>query len=379
MAAAKYAFVVLAALSAAVHAQDTVIIPDVVELSGAGAVSGTNWKSGVTLAAEEINAKNGILGRKVAITHYDTQSNPGTSRGQIQKALDTSPYVILGPIFSGSVKVNMMLAQAARVPQFTGAEAAEITQMGNPYIFRTSFGQQAAMPRVAVYLRQVVKATKVAMIWVNNDFGKGGHDAFIKAAAPRGIKLVADISTESGQPDFAADVVKIKGSGADAIFVYENEEEAARLLKELRKQGVTIPIIGDTNLLSAKVLELAGPAAEGVSGFVGLSSDVPVKAVQDFREKFIKRFGSTPDHNAIKGYTALYTIKYVTEKIGSFDREKFTKAMHGMTIRPEDAPGVLLETQWDNNGDIDRVGFLGTVAHGKTVIDTTLPNIGAAK
>ncbi|HEX4328533.1 MAG TPA: ABC transporter substrate-binding protein, partial [Burkholderiales bacterium] len=132
--------------AATVQAQQTVNIPDVIELSGAGAVSGTNWKDGVTLAVDEINAKGGILGRKIVTTHSDTQSNPGISRALVQKALDSDPYVLLGPVFSGSVKVNMVLAQQAEVPQFTGAEAADITQLGNPYIFRTSFGQQSSMP-----------------------------------------------------------------------------------------------------------------------------------------------------------------------------------------------------------------------------------------
>ena len=130
----------LVATAGAAHAQQTVNMPIVIELSGAGAVSGTNFRDGAVLAIDEINAKGGILGRKISAPQSDTQSNPGVSRAQVQKAIDSNPYVILGPVFSGSVKVNMILAQQAEVPQFTGGEAADITQMGNPYIFRTSFG-----------------------------------------------------------------------------------------------------------------------------------------------------------------------------------------------------------------------------------------------
>ena len=211
----------------AAHAQQTVNIPNVIELSGAGAVSGTNFRDGSILAIDEINAKGGILGRKIVSPVTDTQSNPGVSRAQVQKAIDSEPYAILGPVFSGSVKVNMALAQKAEIPQFTGAEAADITQMGNPYIFRTSFGQQMSMPKIANYVRDGVKAKTVAVVWVNNDFGKGGRDSFVKEMAARNIKVAADISTESGQVDFAADVVKVKAANADCIFVYTNEEESA--------------------------------------------------------------------------------------------------------------------------------------------------------
>lgn len=358
------------------QAQQTVNIPDVIELSGAGAVSGTNWKDGVTLAVDEINAKGGILGRKIVTTHTDTQSNPGISRALVQKALDSDPYVLLGPVFSGSVKVNMVLAQQAEVPQFTGAEAADITQLGNPYIFRTSFGQQVSMPKIANYVRDGIKAKSVAVVWVNNDFGKGGRDSFVKEMNARGIKITADVSTESGQVDFAADVVKVKNAGADCIFVYTNEEESARFLREAKKQGIKVPLLGETTLLGQKVIDLAGDAANGARGHVGLSVDVPVPAIQEFKEKFSKRFGYVPDHNGIKGYTAVYAIKYVTTKIGKFDRKLFAKTMHGLTITPAMEPGILIETSWDDKGDIDRVSFLAEVVNGKQKITQTLPKLG---
>jgi branched-chain amino acid transport system substrate-binding protein len=365
------------ALGVGQAAADDVKFANIGELSGAGAVSSTNWRDGAILAIEEINAKGGILGRRIVLTNYDDQTNPGLARAQMQKAIDEDPYVILGPIFSGMVKVSMMLAEQAQIPQFIGGEAADLTQLGNAYLFRTSYGQQASMPKIANYIRDVVKAKSVVLVWVNNDFGKGGRDNFSKEMAARGIKIAADISTESGQTDFAADVVKAKGAKADAIFVYTNEEESARFLREVRKQGVTLPLIGETTLVSQKVIELAGDAANGIRGHVGLSADIPVPAVQEFKAKFQKRFGYVPDHNGIKGYTAVYAIRFVTEKkLGKFDRKALAAAMHGLTISPEEEPGILLETTWDEKGDIDRISFLAEVADGKQRITETLPKLG---
>jgi branched-chain amino acid transport system substrate-binding protein len=360
----------------AAHAQGTVNMPIVIELSGAGAVSGTNFRDGAVLAIDEINARGGILGRKISAPQSDTQSNPGVSRAQVQKAIDSNPYVILGPVFSGSVKVNMVLAQRAEVPQITGAEAADITQMGNPYIFRTSFGQQMSMPKIANYVRDGLKAKTVAVLWVNNDFGKGGRDTFVKEMAARSIKVVADVSTESGQVDFAADVVKVKSANADAIFVYTNEEESARFLREARKQGVKTPLIGETTLLGQKVIELAGDAANGVRGHVGLTVDAPVASVLAFRERFFKRYNYLPDHNGLKGYTGVYAVKHATEKIGKFDRKLLAKTMHGLTIKPEQEPGILMEATWDDNGDIDRISFLAEVIDGKQKVVQILPKLG---
>ena len=362
-----------------VQAQSTVYIPDVVELSGPGAVSGTNWRDGATLAIDEINKSGGILGRKIETEHLDTQSNPGVSRAQIQKVLDRDPYVVLGPIFSGSVKVNMALTQQAEVPQIVGAEAADITMQGNPWVFRTAFGQQFSMPKIANYLHDAMKVKSVALVWVSNDFGKGGRDSFVKEMKARGIDVVMDLSTEQGQVDFGADVIKLKSVKADAVFVYCNEEESARFLIEAKRQGLATPLLGETTLLSQKVVDIAGAAANGVRGHVGLSADAPIPAIQEFSGKFNQRYGYRPDHNGIKGYTAVYLVKYVTEKIGKFDRKAFGATMKGLTLTPETAPGILMEATWDQNGDIDRASFLAEIVDGKQKIVETLPKLKPSK
>ena len=347
------------------------------EISGSIAVSGGNFRDGIILAVEEINAKGGILKQRIALTPYDTQTNPGVARSQMQKAIDGDPYVILGPIFSGNVKVTLQMVQQAEIPQFIGGEAAELTTLGSPYLFRTSFGQQIGMPKIANYIRDELKAKTIALIWVNNDFGKGGRDRLIKELTARNIKLAADVSSESGQVDFAADVVKLKAANADAVFVYSNEEECARIMREARKQGLKGPFVGDTTLLSQKTIELAADAANGVVGHVGLTADAPIPAVTEFATRFQKRFNYKPDHNGIKGYTAVYAVKYVTEKkLGKFDRKAFAKTMHGLTITPQDEPGILMETTWDEVGEIDRISFLAEVVNGKQRISKVLPKLG---
>jgi branched-chain amino acid transport system substrate-binding protein len=357
-------------------AQAQVKVAYVGEISGSIAVSGGNFRDGVILAIEEINAKGGILEQRVELALYDTQTNPGVARAQMQKAIDGDPYVVMGPIFSGNVKVTMQMLRQVEIPHFIGGEAAELVTLGDAYLFRTSFGQQIGMPKIANFIRDELKAKTLSLIWVNNDFGKGGRDRLIKELTARDIKLAADVSTESGQVDFAADVVKLKAASADVVFVYSNEEECARIMREAKKQGLKGPFVGDTTLLSQKTIELAGDAANGVMGHVGLTADAPLKEVQDFKARFQKRFNYIPDHNGLKGYTGVYAVKYVTEKIGKFDRKELAKMMHGLTISPKDEPGILIETSWDNTGEIDRISFLAEAIDGKQKITKILPRIG---
>jgi len=355
--------------------QGSVTIVGLMELSGTGATAGTNFDNGVKLAVKEINAAGGILGRKIEYTTMDTQSAPQTAKALAQKAVDQSAYVVMGPVFSGSFIVSMAETKRAEIPNFTGGEAANITQQGNPYVFRTSFTQSTAMPKLARYIKDTVKAKSVAMIWVNNDFGKGGRDSMAKALEAQGIKVAADISTDPGQVDFSAAVLKAKQSNADALFVYTNEEESARALRELKKQGYDKPIIGETTLTGQKVIELAGDAANGAVAHVGLTVDAPQPAIKAFDEKFQKEYKYKSDHNGMKGYSGMYVVKAITEKIGKFDGKAFAKAMHGATIRVKDVPGVLLDVHFDDNGDLDRESFLVKVVGGKQVVTATLPPV----
>jgi branched-chain amino acid transport system substrate-binding protein len=370
--------VLAGALNSAAFAQSgaPLKLTNVGELSGAGATVGTNFKNGVDLAVAEINAKGGILGRKIEVTHADTQSNPGLARAQVQKALDANPYVLLGPGYSGSVKVTSALAKQAEIPQIMGGEAAELTQAGNAYLFRTSFGQQSSMPKVARYIADELKAKSVAVVWVNNDFGKGGRDSINKEFAKRGVKVVADLSTEAGQADFAADVAKVKAANAEAVFVYLNEEESARILKEFHRQSVQAALVGETTLTGQKVIELAGEAANGARGHVGLTTDAPVPAIQEFRDRFVKRYNYVPDHNGIKGYLAVYVIKAATEKMGKVDSKELARTLHGMTITPQQEPGILMEVTYDAHGDLDRQSFMTEVVDGKQVVKQVLPKLG---
>ena len=357
--------------------QSTIKIAGLYELSGAGASAGTNFKNGVELAVKEINAAGGILGKKIEHTISDTQTNPGVAKGLAVKAIDDEAFAVFGPVFSGSIMVSMAETQRAEVPNFTGGEAAAITQKGNPYIFRTSFTQTTAMPKVARYIAQGLKAKNVAVLFVNNDFGKGGRDAITKALEAQGVKVVADISTDSGQVDFSAPVLKAKAANADALFVYTNEEESARALRELRKQGYNKPIVGETTLTGQKVIELAGDAANGAIAHVGLTIDAPNPLMLKFKAKFYQDYKYFSDHNGIKGYTGVYVMKAAIEKAGKLDRKAVANALHGLKISAAKNPGVIMDVSVDNNGDLDRESFMVEVKDGKQIVKETLPALGA--
>lgn len=360
------------ALSASVASAE-LKIGAIVELSGPGAAAGVNFRDGVKMAFEEINAADGILKEKVALSEYDSQTDPQVSRAMVQKAIDDGVYFIAGTVFSSSTVVNMLVAKQAGIPQLTGSEAPSITNMNNPYIFRTAFGSQKGIPKMVKYMAEEMGVKKVAIVWANTEFGKGGHESFLIEAKNYGFEIVADIPTEQAQTDFSADVLKAKNSGADALFVYVTEEESARFLREAHKQSIGLPMVGETTLIGHKVIELAGEAANGAMGHVGLTPDANIPALTEMVDKFKAKFNYTPDHNAIKGYTAGYTIKCVTELVGEANSEKIAEKMHGLTLKAADCPGVLMDVSWDETGEMSRESFFVEVKDGKQVVKAVLP------
>lgn len=378
----RFALKLIAACALAISAstgfaQDVIKIANIVELSGGGATAGTNFKNGVELAVKEINASGGILGKKIQTSTADTQSNPGVAKGLTQKAIDDNVFAIFGPVFSGSIMVSMAESRRAEVPNFTGGEAASITEQGNPYVFRTSFTQATAMPKVARYITNQAKLKTIAIVYVNNDFGKGGLDMIRRALLNSSTKVVAEISTEPGQIDFSAAVLRAKQSNAEGMFAYSNEEESARLLRELKKQGWNRPVIGETTLTGQKVIELAGDAANGAIAHVGLTVDAPLPAIRAFKAKFEQEYKYVSDHNGMKGYSGVYILKAAIEKVGKLDRKAVAAALHTLKVKAVDQPGVLMDVSFDSKGDLDRDSFMVQVKNGKQEVIATLAPLGA--
>ena len=366
-------FALLAGTCAA-FGQETIKIANIVELSGGGASPGTYFRDGIELAVKEINAAGGILGKKIVTTTADTQTNPGVAKGLTQKAVDDNVFAIFGPVYSGSIMVSMAESRRAEIPNWTGGEASAITAQGNPYVFRTAFGQSFSFPKIAKYINTKFKT--ISVVYQNNDFGKGGRDAIFKNLEGTSTKIVTDISTDPGQVDFSAAVLRAKQANADAVFVYVTEEESARILREFRKQGWNKPIIGETTLTGQKVIELAGEAANGAFAHVGLTVDAPIPEMLAFKAKFYQAYKYIPDHNGIKGYMGVYSLKAAIDKVGKLDRKAVAQAMKGLTISAKKYPGIIMDVTFDANGDLDRESFLVEVKDGRQVVVATLPPLG---
>jgi branched-chain amino acid transport system substrate-binding protein len=378
---AGIAAVAAAGLPALAPAAEPLRIAVVAELSGSGSAAGASFQRGVELAVRHVNEEGGVLGRPLQATVADTRSDPATAAVQVQQAVKDEHFAVFGPVYSASVLSSMAHTRGPEVPHFIGGEAMAITRQGHPSVFRTSFTQAIAMPKLAVYLAERTTLRRVALIYVDNEFGRGGYDALKLAMSTGRAELALAVPTKQGQANFAQAVSEVKASGADAVIVYCHEEESAHALRELRKQGWRKPVYGESTLVSQKVIDLAGPAAEGVIAHVGLTADAPIPAIQRFRERYRLAFQVEPDHNSMKGYAGVHVMKIALERAGSIDRAALVQAMKGLRVNAARYPGALMYTEYDRKGDLDRMSFLMEVRQDRQAVVDYLPPLanGAAQ
>ena len=364
----------MASLMGAAHAAEPIKLAGVLELTGSGATPGKSFMEGVELAVKEVNATGGILGSKLEFETKDTASQGFNARKLTREAVDAGAFAVMGPVTSGSIMLSQVESKKAEVPNFTGGESALVTKQSNPYIFRTAFGQDFAMPKVANYMSKEMKLKKVGVVFANNEYGRNGRDAFSKSFQEKGGAVSFDIGVDSGEKaDYASVVAKAKAADIEALFVYLNEDESIGLVNALKKDGFNKPLVGETNLTAVPVIEKVGAAMNGAIAHVGITAEAQNPTMKAFRAKFEKEFKATPDHNAVKGYTAVYMLKAGIEKAGKIDRKEAAKALHGMKISAAQYPGVIFDVKIDNNGDIvERESFIVEAKNGKQVIKAVL-------
>lgn len=340
----------------------------VCELTGVGARVGTRFENGILLAVEEINAAGGILGRRVETFTLDTKTEPPVSVAAMKKAIAQKPFAVLGTVYSSSTIVNMPLLQKAGIPQIVGSEASNITWQGNPNVFRTSYSTYLAVKKLARYVVEGFKCKKLAVMYANDTFGKSGRDGILEHTEGQ-VELVADIATEVGQIDFTGELARLKASGADTLYIQMHEEEAARMVMQLKESGLKINLA----TYGTDTTHVAHLAKEAADGLVGIDLPPEAPPIAPLNKRYMAKYGEPADAEAVKGYVGMYVIKAIVKEIGEFNQQKFRDTLHNHTICAKDEPGVLYDIHYDEKGDIDRDSFLVRVVGGEVKVTKTLP------
>lgn len=335
LAARAAAFAALAigaaALSSAAETPSApILIGHYGSLTGSEATFGQSTSRGIQLAIKEFNAAGGLKGRPVELKEYDTAGTPMQAGTAVTRLVtEDEVSAVLGEVASSLSLAGGPVCQKHRVPMITPSSTnPRVTKVGD-MIFRVCFMDDFQGYVMAKFARENLKAAKVACLYDKSQaYSSGLKDDFKKAFTAMGGEIVAEESYNKGDPDFSAQLTKIRGLKPDAIYVPGYYTEVGNIAIQSRKLGLNVPLMGGDGWDSEELPKTAGSAIEGCYYSNHYAPDQPTAEVKEFVKKYRDEFGgATPDGLAALGYDAAKLLFDAMGRAKSLGGEDLRKAI----------------------------------------------------
>jgi branched-chain amino acid transport system substrate-binding protein len=310
-------------------------------LTGAFAASGTYVVNGAKIAADEINAKGGVLGKKIELVIEDNKSNP-TEAAAVAEKLITGDKT---PVMMGAWGSSLTLAVMPKLMEYETpmvvetSSSGKITTSGNPYIFRIS--PPSAVEAVAFKnIVDKLELKKVDFLVINNDWGRGTAEDFGKMFKEKGITVGLVETMDQGAQDMSAQLAKIKGTDAETIIVTTAVDQLTLIFKQAAALGMKKRIIttgGSQN--PDQIIAQAGAAANGTMHLTTFLPWFPEKtpnpeATSYFISEWKKRgFDFAGCTESFRGYDGIRTAAAAIEKAGKAEPAAIKAAMWDIKVK----------------------------------------------
>jgi branched-chain amino acid transport system substrate-binding protein len=262
---ALFVALTVAALAAPAPAQDAVKVGVIQPLSGSVAASGNYVRMGAEIGRDWINAKGGVLGRKVELLIEDNKSDPKEAATAAEKLIvrDKVP-VIVGAWGSSMTLAAMPKLEEYGVPMIVETSSASIiTKRGNPWIFRISPPSEMEALGLEKYVKDL-GIKQADFLAVNTDWGRGAVGAFGDLLKRSGAQVGTAEFMEQAATDMNAQITKVKAGGGDTLFLTTSVEQITLVLKQAQEQRLVRKVITTGGSSSpSQLIKQAGAAAEG--------------------------------------------------------------------------------------------------------------------
>jgi len=313
------AFVVAAAiLSLAVAAStgfaaETVKVGVLLPLTGSQAKFGEIEKRSFEMAAEEINAKGGVNGKKIELLFEDDTGKPDVGRSGMEKLISREKVPVITGGYSSSVTAAAApVAQRFQVPFVicTGS-ADDITEKGYDYIFRINQFASEYPNAVESFLKEVAKDVKtVALLYENSAFGQSSSKSFEEDAKRLGLKIVVKEGYQAGAIDFKPILTKVKAANPDMIYMVSYVMDASLLMRQSKELRINPKMFvgGGAGFTLPEFAKSAGDAANGVFSATLWIETLPFPGAKAYFDKFKKKYGSETEYHGAEAYAAMYVV-----------------------------------------------------------------------
>ncbi|MEO8716266.1 MAG: branched-chain amino acid ABC transporter substrate-binding protein [Acetobacteraceae bacterium] len=353
------AFVVAAGLATSASAAD-LQVGIMVPTTGSEATYGKDMENAIKLAAEQINAKGGVLGMKVATNTQDAACDPQQAVNAASKLVSQGVTAVVGGYCSGATLPTLKIYGDAGVPiVIPAANSTKLIGAGSGNVFMiNSTGNDQVITAVGFFKSKDIKTLAI----VNEgdaysaDLASLTRDQWTKD----GGKVVAYEVINKGEQDYSSLVTRIKSQNPDAVFWTAYYADGALLIKQLRQGGYKGMIaLGDGNN-SPKLFEIAGAAADGVYCFSNPTVEY-LPGARAFAEAYKKQFNQAPGPYSALSYDGMNLLADAVKRAGSTDKPKIIAALKAT----KDFQGISGPISFTPQDTLARSNFVILVGKGK--------------
>ncbi len=338
-AASLAAALIVPAMARAQATKDPILIGVSGPLTGQYAQYGAQWKKGFDLALDEINSRGGIGGRPLQYVFEDTQSDPRQTINIARKFVADERIVVeVGDFSSAASMAASPIYQQAGLVQFGFTNSHPDFTKGGDFVWSNAVNQKDEMPLLADFLRDL-GLKKIAVLYINSDWGRTAKDLLVGAIAARGGSVVGAEGYLADEKDFRSAIVRANSAGPDGIALISYYPDGAQITRQIRNAGVAQPIVAGGSIYSPKFIELGGDAVNGVLTTVPFFPGDPRPAVQAFVKSFTAKFSTEPDAYNGRAYDTVVLLAEVMRQYGT-DR----KAIRDGLAKIKDVPSVIYGT-----------------------------------
>jgi branched-chain amino acid transport system substrate-binding protein len=327
--------------------QETIKIGVLLPLSGGNAEAGANMLDAAKLAADDVNAAGGVLGRHIEIVSGDDGCASEAATGAAESILGTGIVGIAGGYCSGAAIPASAVTDARGIPYIAMASNPAYTDRGLRTVFRIYGRDDQQAIFAARFLAGPGGAKKLALLHDNSVYAKGLAE-LIRSANDElklGTQIVFFDAITPAQADYRSVLTQVRASGADTLYFTGYPGEAGVLLRQAKELTLPIRLMGGDGTNDPVVIKSAGLAAEE---YVVTTAPLPqfLPSGEAFAQTYRDRFGQAPGPYTMYQYDMVRVLANAIFWAGSTDPKDIVEALR--TTRHQ---GLTGEIFFDEKGD----------------------------
>ncbi len=325
-------------------------IGTIISLTGDLGSYGVPIQNGAILAAKHVNEKGGVMGRQLTLIHEDDRTTPQGAVEAMQKLVNVNKVpAVVGALGSSNTLAIMPIGRNNKVVMISPSSTspAITTADDGDYLFRTA-ASDAFQGKVLVKVARDMGYTKIAHLYINNDYGVAMNDV-VKGTAPAdGGNLVAEVPYNPGATSYRSELTALTQSNPEALIFTGYPEYGTVILRQAKELGIKSQWILSEGLKDPLLIDqLGGELLEGMVGTAPKPASGP--QYNAFLDAYKKEFNADPGVYSDTCYDATTLIALAIEEAGKVEGTAIREVLRSVS---KDYNGVSGPVDFDANGDV---------------------------